>query len=110
MVQELFSQVEKKGVVIPVIEINESLRKVSNKNVEAVDRSEYCIVQTPQVFKADIIKKAYQNSYQKEITDDATLVEKTGQKIYWIEGDVNNIKITYPRDLLLAEKLLEIGI
>jgi 2-C-methyl-D-erythritol 4-phosphate cytidylyltransferase len=106
MVNNLFDEAEKKGAVIPVVEINESLRKITAKNYKAVDRSKYRIVQTPQVFKADILKKAYQNPYQKEITDDATLVEKSGQKIYMVEGDINNIKITYPRDMLLVEQLL----
>lgn len=106
LVDELFELAEKKGAVVPTIELNESLRKVSEKNFKSVDRSKYRIVQTPQVFKADILKKAYQITYSKNITDDATLVEKTGQKIHLIEGDVNNIKITYPRDMMLVERLL----
>ncbi|MCB0476565.1 MAG: 2-C-methyl-D-erythritol 4-phosphate cytidylyltransferase [Crocinitomicaceae bacterium] len=106
LVEELFAEAEKKGAVIPVIEINQSLRKIEGNNSLAVDRSEYRIVQTPQVFKADIIQKAYQITYQKDITDDATLVERVGHKIYMIEGDINNIKITFPRDMLLVEELL----
>lgn len=106
MINLLFKEVEGKGAVIPVIELNESLRKITANNFKAVDRSKYRIVQTPQVFKADILRKAYKNIYQSDITDDATLVEKSGQKVYLVEGDVNNIKITYPRDLLLLEQLL----
>lgn len=102
----MFLEAEKKGAVVPAIEINESLRKISKTDAKAVDRSKYRIVQTPQVFKKDIIVKAYQNTYQNEITDDATLVERIGQRIHLIEGDVNNIKITYPRDMLLVENLL----
>ncbi len=106
MVENLFKEAEKKGAVVPAIEINESLRKVGKTEAKSVDRSKYRIIQTPQVFKADILKKAYQISYQKEITDDATLVEKVGHKIHLVEGDINNIKITFPRDMLLVEQLL----
>lgn len=106
MIHNLFQEATIKGAVIPVIEINESLRKITPKNFKSVDRSKYRIVQTPQVFKRDILEKAYQNSYEKDITDDATLVEKIGQKIHLVEGDIDNIKITYPRDILLVEQLL----
>lgn len=106
MVVELFKEAEKKGAVVPAIEINESIRKIGKSEIKSVDRSKYRIIQTPQVFKADIIKKAYQNEYQKDVTDDATLVENVGHKIHLIKGDINNIKITFPRDMLLVEQLL----
>ncbi|MEZ4937803.1 MAG: 2-C-methyl-D-erythritol 4-phosphate cytidylyltransferase [Crocinitomicaceae bacterium] len=106
MVNHLYEEAAKKGAVVPVIEINQSLRKIKGNSSESVDRSEYRIVQTPQVFKSDILNKAYKNSYQKDITDDATLVERVGHKVYMIPGDINNIKITFPRDMLLAEELL----
>ena len=63
-------------------------------------------IQTPQVFSAELIKKAYLQDYKPEFTDDATVLEKTGEKINLIEGNRENIKITNPEDLLISKALL----
>jgi 2-C-methyl-D-erythritol 4-phosphate cytidylyltransferase len=65
-------------------------------------------IQTPQVFNAALIKKAYLQEYDQEFTDDATVLEKTGEKINLIEGNRENIKITNPEDLLISTALLPI--
>jgi 2-C-methyl-D-erythritol 4-phosphate cytidylyltransferase len=65
-------------------------------------------IQTPQVFNAELIKKAYLQEYDQEFTDDATVLEKTGEKINLIEGNRENIKITNPEDLLISTALLPI--
>jgi 2-C-methyl-D-erythritol 4-phosphate cytidylyltransferase len=63
-------------------------------------------VQTPQVFDAAILKKAYKQPYLEAFTDDATVVERTGVRIHLVEGNRENIKITNPEDLFIAQMLL----
>jgi 2-C-methyl-D-erythritol 4-phosphate cytidylyltransferase len=63
-------------------------------------------VQTPQVFDAEKIKKAYLQDFDPSFTDDATVLEKTGEKIHLVEGNRENIKITNPEDLFIAQTLL----
>jgi 2-C-methyl-D-erythritol 4-phosphate cytidylyltransferase len=64
-------------------------------------------IQTPQVFNAGLIKNAYLQEYNPDFTDDATVLEKTGEKINLIEGNRENIKITNPEDLLISTALLQ---
>ena len=71
-----------------------------------VDRSLYRIVQTPQVFRADILRNAYARPFDERFTDDASVVEAAGQPVYLCEGSYDNIKITTPVDMLTAEALL----
>jgi 2-C-methyl-D-erythritol 4-phosphate cytidylyltransferase len=64
-------------------------------------------VQTPQVFDAALLHRAYQQSFQKDFTDDASVVERVGGKIYLTQGNRENIKITTPFDLTIANALLK---
>jgi 2-C-methyl-D-erythritol 4-phosphate cytidylyltransferase len=64
------------------------------------------MIQTPQVFDIDLIKKAYKQDYDTSFTDDASVLEKTGKKIFLVEGNRENIKITNPEDLFIAQTLL----
>lgn len=104
--ERVFSSSEKLGNAIPVIPVNESLRKVDKFSNGPVDRNQYQIVQTPQCFHLDIIKKAYQQDFNEEFTDDAMVAEAVGIKINLVEGNPENIKITRPSDILFAESLL----
>jgi 2-C-methyl-D-erythritol 4-phosphate cytidylyltransferase len=63
-------------------------------------------VQTPQTFKSEILLPAYQTNYQEEFTDDASVVEAAGYEVHLVGGEPNNIKITTPLDLAIAEELL----
>ena len=63
------------------------------------------LIQTPQVFRTSLIKKAYQQDYLPEFTDDATVLEKTVERINLVEGNRENIKITNPEDLIIAQSL-----
>lgn len=96
-----------KGTAIPVLPINESIRKINGITSAAVDRNQYVTVQTPQVFRSNIILKAYNQEYIPEFTDDASVVEKMGVPISLTEGNLENIKITHPSDLLIASALME---
>lgn len=91
---------------IPVVPATESIRKVDGDKSEAVDRSKYLMVQTPQVFSYDLIQKAYSQDFSPLFTDDASMVENLGCAIHIVEGNVENIKITRPIDLKIAEVLL----
>lgn len=96
-----------KGNAIPCIGITESLRKINNNINSAVNRNEYKIIQTPQVFKASVIKKAFTLPYSPAFTDDATVLEADGHQIVLVEGNPENIKITSPHDMVLAEAMLQ---
>jgi 2-C-methyl-D-erythritol 4-phosphate cytidylyltransferase len=73
---------------------------------QSVKRSDFYMVQTPQVFSCETIKKAYQQVYSPDFTDDASVVEALGEKIHLVKGEETNIKITTPTDLALAEILM----
>jgi 2-C-methyl-D-erythritol 4-phosphate cytidylyltransferase len=102
----VFSKAEKDGNAIPAIPVNESLRKLEADNTEPVNREHYRLIQTPQCFHSDLIRRAYEQEYKEEYTDDASVVEAMGIKINLVEGNPENIKITRPVDLKIAEALL----
>jgi len=102
----LFMDAEKQGNAIPTIPINESVRIFVDDENEIMDRSTLCIIQTPQIFNSEDLKKAYQQDYKKEFTDDASVVETLGIKIHLSKGDPKNSKITQTIDLKIAEALL----
>ena len=71
-----------------------------------VDRARYRLVQTPQVFQARLLKQAYGQEYSSAFTDDASVVEAMGVEVELVRGNRENIKITTPFDLKVAEALL----
>ncbi|EFN91595.1 2-C-methyl-D-erythritol 4-phosphate cytidylyltransferase [Prevotella amnii] len=92
--------------VIPVLKVTDTLRYVSvDGSSETVPRSSYCLVQTPQVFDISVVKKAYCQDEDSRFTDDASVVESIGQRVKMVEGNRENIKLTTPFDLKIAEKL-----
>lgn len=101
-----FEMAKLKGNAIPVIPVTESLRRKENNIMRPVDRSEYFLVQTPQTFSVSEIKGAYMQEYSQHFTDDASVLQATGKAINTVEGNQDNIKITYPNDILTAEALL----
>lgn len=103
----VFKKAEESGNAIPVVKINESLRKISDQNSFYVNRREYRLIQTPQCFHAELIKQAYQQDFKEEFRDDATVVEAMGIKINLVEGNIENIKITRPGDIKIAEAFLK---
>lgn len=93
------------GTAVPVIELNDSVRMIHNEVTIPVDRSRYLLVQTPQCFRSDIIRKAYEQPYRPDFTDDATVVEAAGYQVITTPGNFENIKITRNIDLAFAEVL-----
>ncbi len=97
---------EEHKAVIPVIEVVDSYRQVVNAESRIIDRSTLRIVQTPQIFEAALLRRAYEQKYDARFTDDASVVEAMGVNIALVEGERSNIKITTPDDMEYAEWLL----
>jgi len=108
-IKRCFDEAEKHGSAIPVIDIVDSIRQIKKTGSQSVDRSNYKLVQTPQVFDSEILKKAYEQDFSALFTDDASVVEALGLKITLVEGNRENIKITTAFDLVLAETVLSSG-
>ena len=107
LIERCFKACEQFENAIPVISVSDSLRKIENKHSIAIDRSEYRMVQTPQCFKSEVIKKAYEHvPYSESLTDDAMIAEAFGQKIHLIDGEKKNIKLTTPEDIVLFQAYL----
>lgn len=106
-VERCFARARQCGAAIPVLPVTDSLRRVSGdgKSSHGVNRSEYRAVQTPQAFSIQVLKKAYRQPYQDSFTDDASVVEDMGVKVDMVEGNRENIKLTTPFDLKIAETL-----
>jgi 2-C-methyl-D-erythritol 4-phosphate cytidylyltransferase len=98
-----FETAERFGNAVPVVCPNDSVRISTDRGIVAFPRDKVMLVQTPQVFKAGLIKDAYHQDFDKDFTDDASLLEMTGIKIAVVEGDKKNIKITTKLDLMVAE-------
>jgi 2-C-methyl-D-erythritol 4-phosphate cytidylyltransferase len=88
------------------VDSKDSIRMITNKGNEAVDRSKIKIIQTPQTFDLKLLKEAYLLEEKSTFTDDASVFEDFGKTIHLVEGDYTNIKITTPEDIALAEFLM----
>jgi 2-C-methyl-D-erythritol 4-phosphate cytidylyltransferase len=106
LIKRCYDIAVEKGTAIPGIAPVDSLRIESSDGFLPLDRNKVRIIQTPQTFRGDLIKRAYQQDYLESFTDDATVVEKLGVPIYLTEGEEENIKVTRPLDLLLVEEIL----
>ncbi len=91
---------------VSAVRLKESIRMTDQDNTKAVDRSKFRLIQTPQTFDLQLIKNAYQGKEDTSLTDDASVAEKAGHTISLFEGSYENIKITTPEDLVVAEALL----
>lgn len=98
-----FNSAKEYGSAIPVIDLVDSIREVSETENKSVDRSSYKLVQTPQVFDGDLLLKAYEQEFSPLFTDDASVVENLGNNIHLVEGNRENIKITTEFDLKIAD-------
>jgi len=107
VLNQLLLEVKSHRAVIPVIPVKETLRIADGETNATVQRDHYRIVQTPQVFEAKLIKKAYEQKYATSFTDDASVVEAIGARVHLIAGNEENIKITNPLDLSVAAIILK---
>lgn len=101
VVTAVIAGLEEASAVVPVVAVTDSLRTVDGRSV---DRSGFVAVQTPQGFRRDSLERAHASA--GDATDDATLVDELGEVVMHVDGDPNNIKITEPEDLAVAEVLL----
>ena len=97
------------GSAVPVIDSKDSIRVLSGEGNEAIERSQVKLVQTPQTFHSKILLSAFKIDYKDKFTDEASVVEAFGLKVHLINGEENNIKITRPIDLVVAEELLAVN-
>jgi len=108
IINRSFEQAKKKNAVVTAVAMKDSVRQVDNEgNSKNIDRASLRMVQTPQTFDVELLKSAYNTSFQNSFTDDASVVEAQGYSITIIDGDYQNIKITTPEDLIVAEALLK---
>ena len=107
LIDRVVTSVKHSGGVVPAIPMSNSIRKGTKEDNLAKNRSLYWEVQTPQGFMGQTLIDAYKKSFTHEITDDASLVEKSGGSIEIVNGETNNIKITSPMDMLIAERILD---
>lgn len=91
---------------VAAVRLKESIRMTDQDNTKAMDRSRFRLIQTPQTFSVDLLKQAYELKEDPAMTDDASVVEKLGHTISLFEGSYENIKITTPEDLIVAEALM----
>lgn len=108
MIARCFDAANEYAAVIPVIDSTDSLREIQDDGKsKIVDRSKIRLVQTPQVFHAEVLKKAYNVEFDMIFTDDASVVEAMGIDVHLVQGEVTNIKITTPLDLKVGELIAE---
>ena len=101
-----YEAAQSRKAVIPVIDVVETVRHITESGSETVPRNNYKLVQTPQVFDIQLLKDAYNQEYTDAFTDDASVVEAMGKEVYLVQGNRENIKLTTPFDLKIAEVLI----
>lgn len=106
LIHRCYEQAVETGSAIPAVVSKDSIRLLKEEGSDAFDRNKVMLVQTPQTFHSKILLPAYQIDYKDKFTDEATVVEAYGLKVSLVEGEENNIKITRPVDLVIAESLI----
>lgn len=110
VIEACYREAEAHGAVVPVIPIVETVRHLLLEGSETVSRDAYRLVQTPQTFRASLLRRAYEQPFCEAFTDDASVVEALGEAVYLVEGNRENIKLTTPYDLIVAKALVEAAI
>jgi 2-C-methyl-D-erythritol 4-phosphate cytidylyltransferase len=106
LIERCYTQALLKGSAIPAVQATDSIRIVDDEGHHVVDRKRVCIIQTPQTFLSTLLLPAFTVAYNDLFTDEATVVEASGKAVFLIEGDYNNLKITRPADMVIAENIL----
>lgn len=109
VINDTASEAEKYGAAAPGILCKDTIKIADNDGFIAStpDRSNMYMIQTPQIFRTELLKKAHKQSYELEATDDCMLVENTGHKVKIADGSYENIKLTTPEDMLIGEMILK---
>lgn len=106
LIGRCFDAAEEHGAAIPVVPISSSVRELTAEGSRALDRSQLRAVQTPQCFRAELLREAFDQPYDPAFTDEATLVQRTGAYVHLVNGDDRNIKVTTPLDLQVVTAFL----
>ena len=106
LIQRCYQQAEEKGSAIPAVSSTDTIRIIEGETHHVVDRENVMMIQTPQTFNAALLIKAFEQGYQPSFTDEANVVEAGGTPVYLVDGEFENIKITRPLDLAIAEYIL----
>jgi 2-C-methyl-D-erythritol 4-phosphate cytidylyltransferase len=107
LIRRCYRQAMDVGSAIPAVAVSDSIRKLHADGHVAVERTSLRAIQTPQTFQSAILLQAFRQSYDPTFTDEASVVERQGDKVDLIEGEVSNIKVTWPVDLVVAAELLK---
>lgn len=110
LICKTYREAEETGCSVAAIKSKDSIRQKQGNTTVSLNRDEVFLVQTPQVFNSLILNRAYQQDYNHEFTDDASVVERSGIPIKLTEGEIKNIKITFPEDIQMAEYFLNSAI
>ncbi len=106
LIQRCYQQAIEKGSAIPAVSSTDTIRLIEGTSHHVVDRENVMMIQTPQTFKAALLINAFEQAYQPSFTDEANVVEASGITVYLVDGEFENIKITRPLDLAIAEYIL----
>lgn len=107
LIKACYDQALAIGSAIPAVAATDSIRIVHGDASQVADRNLVRIIQTPQTFQTSLLLPSFETDYLDSFTDEATVVEAAGKMVHLIDGDYNNIKITRPVDLLIAENILK---
>ncbi|MCD6062684.1 MAG: 2-C-methyl-D-erythritol 4-phosphate cytidylyltransferase [Flavipsychrobacter sp.] len=106
LILRCYEQAVQVGSAIPAIPVAESMRMVEDERNIPINRDHLRIIQTPQTFRSEIILPAFQQQFNEMFTDEATVVEARGTKVFLVEGERSNIKVTTPEDMVIVTALL----
>ena len=106
VINRCYQDAEQYGAVVPVIPVVETVRHLLPEGSKTVSRDDYRLVQTPQTFRASLLRRAYEQPYRETFTDDASVVEALDNVVHLVEGNRENIKLTTPDDLKIFKALL----
>ena len=107
LIQRCYKQTIENGSAVPAVAATDSIRILNETHHSVANRAQVRIIQTPQTFLSEIIVPAFNQPYNELFTDEATVVEAYGAKVFLTEGEYDNIKITRPFDLIIAERIIE---
>jgi 2-C-methyl-D-erythritol 4-phosphate cytidylyltransferase len=109
LIDRIIAAVQEKEAVVPAVPLKDTVKRVDGQEVkQTLEREKYFRIQTPQGFIYSVLKVAFDKAGEENFygTDEAVLVERTGKKVYIVQGDPKNIKITTPEDIKVAEVFL----
>lgn len=107
LIRSCYAQAIEKGSAIPCVAVSDSIRMIEGETHKPVDRNTLRAIQTPQTFTSNILLKAFEQPYSSDFTDEATVAEAAGYKVFLIDGEKENMKITLPADIPVAEQVLK---